>query len=286
MNAGEAVLYIKLEGMMSMKIDFHYHLADSPGSLDELLRDMEKAEVEVTNLMGGPSDAFWEYKNCGFASNEEVLKAVGKYPGRLTGNVYIDPRDKDAADTLDRYMEAGFRCVKMFPPVGFYPDDERYFPLYEKIEEYDVPLLFHAGQTNIKVNAGEGGVRRATNSKCSHPMNFDMISRLFPQMKIVLAHMGYPNYIEALSVAHANANVYLDISGSGPWTEGFPVVYTALGGRSFIPIDFSRVLWGSDNCLTQGEHISRSDVYLRQTGCASADRKAVFGETARKLLKL
>ncbi len=269
-----------------MKIDFHYHLADKPGHEEELIREMEAAGVDVTVLMGGPADAFWEYKNCGFASNEDVLKAVKKYGGRLVGNVYLDPREPDAVETFERYMDQGFKAVKMFPPVGFFPDDERYFPLYEKIEEYGVPLLFHSGQTNIKVISKEPGVRKATNSKFGNPMNFDMIARLFPNMPIVLAHMGYPHYVEAWSVAHANPNIYLDIAGAGPWTEGIPIVFNALGGHSFIPLDFKRVLWGSDNCLTQAEHIARSDVYMRQMGSSSQDRKLIFGGTAERLLKL
>jgi predicted TIM-barrel fold metal-dependent hydrolase len=269
-----------------MKIDFHYHYADTDNFVDPLLNEMDQSGIDITLLMGGPEDAFWEYKNCGFASNEKVLQAVKDHPGRLIGNVYLDPRWPDAIETLDKYMAEGFRAVKMFPPVGFMPDDERFFPLYEKIEGYGVPLLFHAGQTNIKVISKVPGVRKATNSKCSYPLNFDMISRLFPKMTIVLAHMGYPHYIEARSVAHANSNVYLDISGSGPWTEGIPITFNALGGNAFIPMDFNRVLWGSDNCLTQAEHVSRSDVYLRQMGASSADRRLIFGETAKKLLCL
>jgi uncharacterized protein len=269
-----------------MKIDFHYHYADVNSFVDELLLDMDQSGVNITNLMGGPEEAFWEYKNCRFASNEKVLAAVKAHPDRLVGNVYLDPRQPDAIDIFQRYLDAGFRCVKMFPPVGFSPDDEKYFPLYEKIEASGVPLLFHAGQTNIKVISQEPGVRKATNSKYSHPLNFDMISRLFPRMPIVLAHMGYPHYIDAWSVAHANTNIYLDISGSGPWTEGIPIVFNAMGGHSFIPLDFNRVIWGSDNCLTQAEHISRSDVYLRQMGAKSADRKNIFGATAQKLLGL
>jgi predicted TIM-barrel fold metal-dependent hydrolase len=269
-----------------MKIDFHYHYADTDRFVEDLLKEMDQSGVDITLLMGGPEDAFWEYKNCGFASNDKVLKAVKDHPDRLVGNVYLDPRLPDAIETLDKFMAEGFRAVKMFPPVGFMPDDERYFPLYEKIESYGVPLLFHAGQTNIKIISKEPGVRKATNSKYSYPLNFDMIARLFPKMPIVLAHMGYPHYIEARSVAHANQNVYLDISGSGPWTEGIPITFNALGGHAFIPMDFSRVLWGSDNCLTQSEHINRSDVYLRQMGTTSADRRKIFGETARMLLCL
>lgn len=269
-----------------MKIDFHYHYADVEGYVEELLRDMDNAEVDKTLLTGGPKGGFWEFKNCSFASNERILEAVKKYPERLIGNVYIDPREPDALETFERYMEAGFRAVKMFPAAGFYPDDESIFPLYEKIEEYGVPVLFHAGQTNVRIISREPGVRKASSSKYGNPMNFDMIARLFPKMNIVLAHMGYPYYIDSWSVAHANQNIYLDISGSGPWTEGIPIVFNALGGHNFIPVDFKRVLWGSDNCLPQAEHIARSDVYLRQMGAGSKDRKLVFGETAKELLKV
>jgi len=247
---------------------------------------MDDSYVDITLLMGGPEEAFWEYKNCSFARNEKVLKAVKAYPDRLIGNVYIDPREPDASDTFARYMDEGFKSVKMFPPVGFMPDDEKFFPLYEKIETQGVPVLFHAGQTNIQIISKQPGVRKATNSKYSYPLNFDMISRLFPKMPIVLAHMGYPHYIEARSVAHANQNVYLDISGSGPWTEGIPLMFNATGGHQFIPMDFNRVIWGSDNCLNQAEHISRSDVYLRQMGATSRDKVQIFGGTAMKLLGL
>jgi hypothetical protein len=81
-------------------------------------------------------------------------------------------------------------------------------------------------------------------------------------------------------VAHANPNIFLDLSGSGPWTEGIPIVFNALGGHQFIPLDFNRVIWGSDNCLNQAEHMARSDVYMRQMGATSNDKKQIFGETA------
>jgi predicted TIM-barrel fold metal-dependent hydrolase len=269
-----------------MKIDFHYHCADKPGAVDELLLDMDRAGVDWTLLMGGPEDAFWEFKNCGFAPNATVLEAVKKHADRLIGNIYIDPRQADALDTLEKYLAAGFRAVKLFPPVGFYADEERFYPLYERIEQAGIPVLAHTGQTNIKVISHDPKVRRATSTKYAHPMTFDGIARLFPKIPFVLAHMGYPYYVDAWSVAHANPNIYLDIAGSGPWTEGIPVVFNALGGHQFIPVDFKRVLWGSDNCLPQAEHIARSEVYLRQMGCASAERKLVFGETAKKLLNI
>ena len=269
-----------------MLIDFHYHLADTPNALDDLLHDMDASGVEKTLLMGLDGKAYWDYMKCGFASNEKVRDAVKAHPDRLLGNLYVDPRNPSALETFERYMDIGFRCVKMFPPVGFDPSDERYFPLYEAIERRGVPVLAHAGQTNIRLVSDDAKVRLATDSRFAHPMNFDRIARLFPRVPWVLAHSGYPYFVDAWSVAHANQNVYLDISGSGPWTDGIPLVYNAIGGQNYIPMDFARVVWGSDNCLPQAEHIARMSTYMRQCGAGSEARKLIFGENARKLLKL
>jgi predicted TIM-barrel fold metal-dependent hydrolase len=267
-----------------MLVDFHYHCADNPSAVDELLRDMDASGVARTLLMGGPADAWWDFKQCGFAPNARVAEAVRAHPDRLLGNVYLDPRDPAGRDTLRRHLDLGFRAVKLFPPAGYDPGDERFFDLYADIEAAGVPVLAHSGQTNIRLVPRRPGERVATDSRCGHPLNFDRIARLFPKVTWVLAHMGYPHYLEAWSVAQANANVFLDISGSGPWTEGIPLVFNAVGGRQFIPIDFARVLWGSDNCLPQAEHLARSTVYLRQLGASSAEREMVFGGTAARLL--
>ena len=269
-----------------MLIDFHYHCADHPDAIDDLLRDMDASGVERTLVIGGPAGCWWEFKRCGFASNERVAEAVRAHPDRLLGNVYLDPREETARETLRRFLDRGFRAVKLFPPAGFDPGDERFFGLYEDIEAAGVPVLAHAGQTNVRLLSKRPGERAATDSRFAHPMNFDRIARLFPGVTWVLAHMGYPHHVEAWSVAHANTNVFLDIAGSGPWTEGVPLVYNALGGQQFIPIDFARVIWGSDNCLPQTEHLARSAVYLRQIGAGSSQRKLVFGDNASRLLKL
>ncbi|MGA2977824.1 MAG: amidohydrolase family protein [Spirochaetia bacterium] len=269
-----------------MLIDFHYHCVDLPSAVDDLLKDMDASGVERTLLMGGPEGAWWDFKKCGFASNERVAEAVKAHPERLLGNVYLDPRDPAARETFRKYRDFGFRAVKLFPPAGFDPSEEMFFPLYEEIEAAGLPVLAHAGQTNIRLVSRGAGVRMATDSRFAHPMNFDRIARLFPGIHWVLAHMGYPFFFEAWSVANANNNVYLDISGSGPWTDGIPLVYNANGGSNYIPLDFRRILWGSDNCLPQAEHIARMSVFMRQIGAGSNDRTRIFGDNAKELLKL
>lgn len=269
-----------------MIIDFHYHNAKDENLVKQLISEMDQYLVDKTVLLAGAEDTFWEYKNCRFAGNEDTAKKVADYSDRLIGGIYIDPRWQDALDVFKKFADMGFKLVKMFPPAGFYPDDEKFFPLYETIEKYNIPVLFHTGQTNIKLISDDPNIRKACNSVYADPMHCDMISRLFPKMPIILAHMGYPYYLNAWSVAHANKNIYLDISGSGPWTDGIPLVYNGLGGANFIPIDWDRVIWGSDNCLPQGEHIARMSTYMRQMGARKSDQKNIFGETAKRVLKI
>ena len=59
-------------------------------------------------------------------TNEWVLRAVRKHPGRLYGSALIDLRDpaKKSIATVKHYAAEGFKSVKMFPNLGFDPNDK------------------------------------------------------------------------------------------------------------------------------------------------------------------
>jgi len=264
-----------------MIIDFHYHYLDKPDYIENLLKDMDNAEISIT-CISALENLFWQGTTVG--SNEKVYEAVQKYPGRLVGCTYIDPRMPDACAIVDEYADKGFACIKMFPPIGFFPDDEVYYPVYERIAIHGLPLLFHAGLTGLSFT--NPLKRQATNSVCAQPMHIDKVAKAFPEIPIVIAHMGYPYYMESWSLANIHPNVYLDISGIGasPWIAGAPIVYNAID--RFIEIDFKKIIWGSDNCLNQKESIQIAKKFLEQMGCAIDDFKYIFGDTSAKLLKL
>jgi predicted TIM-barrel fold metal-dependent hydrolase len=166
------------------------------------------------------------------------LAALKKYPDRLIGGIYIDPRESDAVEEFEQFANAGFRLVKMLPVCGYYPDEERFFPLYEKIQEYRLPILFHVGLTNTGYKGVQGKV---TSSKYSHPLYLDLLLRLFPNITYVFAHMGYPYFQDTWAMAAVNPNVILDISGSGgAWMRAAPYVYNALQMAKYCPLDFKK----------------------------------------------
>jgi predicted TIM-barrel fold metal-dependent hydrolase len=272
-----------------MVVDAHIHYFDTPDFAENLVREMDDAAVQWSCLMPTLEDSTWEYMHLTFkeVTNPFVLAACRKFPRRLAGGIRLVPTEPGAVEELRRYADTGlFRFVKLFPPQGFWADDERIFPFYETCAEYDLPVLLHMGQTNGEYTEEQKKRRMHLNTVFANPMNLDGVAKMFPEMSFIMAHSGYPYFLEAWSVAWANPNIYFDISGSGPWTEGIPVVYTSLGGAAFIPIDFDRVLWGSDNCLPQKESIARATMYMRQMGAGKAQRAMIFGETARRLFRL
>jgi len=262
-----------------MVIDFHLHHFRKEGFVLNALREMDRAGVEKSLLLATPGLIFLESV---MGSNEDVLQQVEEHPDRFIGCMYIDPRDKNAIEEVEKYHQKGFKCIKMYPPVGFYPDDPKWSSVFEYIDELRIPILSHTGLNGIPMVNKKGEKRKVTNSAFALPIYFDSPARLYPNINFILAHMGYPFYTQAWSVAHLNPNVYLDISGAGPWAEGIPKEYNAIGG--YIPIDFNRVIWGSDNHLPPKESIELFLQLLREMKVPEKHKAAIFGETARKIL--
>lgn len=82
-------------------------------------------------------------------------------------------------------------------------NDERLFQLYEYCEKHEVPIMFHTGV----LEAGSTGLL-----EYSHPLQVDRVATRFPNLDIVMAHMGNPWLIDCAAVLAKNPNVYADMS--------------------------------------------------------------------------
>ena len=103
-------------------------------------------------------------------------------------------------------LEAGARagrygCIKIY--LGYepyYPSDPRYARAYEIAEQFDIPVVFHTGDTD----------RSTALLKYADPMGVDEIAVAHPKVRFVIAHCGNPWIQTAAEVAYKNPNVYLD----------------------------------------------------------------------------
>ena len=111
--------------------------------------------------------------------------------------------------------ELGLRGLKLHPiHQGFAPNDERFYPLYEKCAELGVPLLVHTGFAAAGAGTPGGGGFKL---KYAAPIpGIDDVAADFPALTIVMAHPSWPWVEEQIAVALHKPNVYLDLSGWAP----------------------------------------------------------------------
>ncbi|GAA3756396.1 4-hydroxyphenyl-beta-ketoacyl-CoA hydrolase [Microbacterium kribbense] len=172
-------------------------------------------------------------------SNEDIVAGAVHNNDILIPFGSVDPHREDALDRIGRLVEdSGVRGFKFHPTVqGFDPSDERWFPLYEAIQDAGIPALFHTGQTGIGAGLPGGyGFRLGY----SNPMLLDAVAAAFPHLQIIMAHPSVPWQDEALSVATHKHNTWIDLSGWSP--KYFPAELV----RYANSIIKDRVLFGSD----------------------------------------
>jgi predicted TIM-barrel fold metal-dependent hydrolase len=149
-------------------------------------------------------------------SNEEVAQAAMENADIMIAFASIDPHKGKRGAIEARRLIAEY-CIKGFklhPPIqNFDPRDRMAWPLYEVIAEHGMPVIFHTGHSGMGSGMpGGGGIRL----RYGQPILVDDVAVDFPEMKIILAHPGWPWTDESLSMALHKPNVFIDLSGWSP----------------------------------------------------------------------
>lgn len=164
-------------------------------SMDLLLQEMDQAGVAKGVVVGRLAGTL------GSVSNADVQRIVSDYPDRFIGAASIDPTSRrGACDTISAAIESGFKLVNIEPgsyPVPMYADDRRLYPIYAHCEDLQVPVIMMVGGT-----AGP-------DLSYSDPIRTDRVLADFPQLKVVVAHGGWPWVTEILHIAFRRPNMYL-----------------------------------------------------------------------------
>ena len=138
--------------------------------------------------------------------NQWVANQVAEYPDRLYALCGVDPRRGNRAIKLIEKAvdEWGMKGVKFYPVCGFFPDDPKFFPFYERCIELEVPIFSHTSITTTPL----------MESKYADPIYLDSVAAKFPDLKIVLIHLGNRYWtLKCIEIMSQRSNVYADISG-------------------------------------------------------------------------
>lgn len=215
--------------------------------------------------------------------NDELAQFVALHPDRFAGwGSLADPRHPDAWRTVAKFREMGLSGLKLYPPVQrFLPNDRTFYPIYEAAADSGLPILFHFGIT----------IGAFYDLSYASPLPLSAPVKEFPDVMFLIAHFGAGFLRETLFLAYHTENVCVDTSGTNNWRLYHPgepsleqVFRDAL--RAFGP---QRILFGTDSAVYGGyrHHILKEQLeVLDQVELPAADRAAIMGDNARRILRL
>lgn len=189
-----------------------------------------------------------------------ALEAAPRSRGRFVGCALINPHfGGDAVAELERAVaEWGFRAAKLMPTlhavnlVGALAH-----PVMRKAREFGIPVTIHSGESP------------------AHPLEIGALAEAFPDVPVIMDHMGYRNHVGAAIAAAARAaNLYL--------------MTTAVMEPHYIrdavrALGADRILFGSNGPSVPP---ALQLAVVRQAELAAADERKVLGENAARLLRL
>lgn len=252
-----------------MILDAHTHavLGRDPDAAKKLVVSMEKAGIDKALVIGGAVPE---------SPHKDLLKAIEPYRGKLYAVGSVSPLKEPlpSVSQIDELFAAEkLHGLKFYTGYEhFYPSDRLLVPYLEVLTKYNRPVIFHSGDTWSE----RGGAKL----KYAQPLHIDDLATDMPELKIVIAHLGYPWVIDAAEVMYKNKNVYADCSGfvygefTAPHEENF-----AHYVREFVRVagNADRIMFGTDWPI--GEQSSYVRVVQKFFGSAPG----VMGETAAKL---
>ncbi|MDK2869185.1 MAG: uncharacterized protein PWP39_420 [Pyrococcus sp.] len=207
---------VKLNADKFRKIDAHSHIQvlGYPFNVsitpEEFLSLMEAYNIEVAIV----SDV----------DNENIAKITKEYPDKLVGIYWANPKDKNSIKEARKFLEKfEFRGIKLHPLLNmFSPADPRVEEIMRIAEEFNVHVQVHSGHPPTSL-----------------PWQIEELARKFPEVKIVMVHMGHGNayYIQgAIEIAKRHENVYLETSGM-PMPSKIAEAYKVAPRRVVFGID-------------------------------------------------
>jgi len=145
-----------------------------------------------------------------FSDNERVAKFTQTSP-RYVFVTSVDPLDNDYMDQLEHtHKTFGAKMLKLGPIYqGLHPNDEKYHNIYKYCQKNNLPIITHMAATYTSNSPME----------YARPILMDEISCQYPDLKVVLAHLGHPWEAETITIIRKQPNLFADISALcyRPW---------------------------------------------------------------------
>ena len=203
-------------------------------------------------------------------SNEYISGLVGKHSERLRGLASFHVRPTfygmhGPCSELEAAVEGlGLSGLKVHPGnMGIRPDDLCMVPLLRKAADLGVPVMIHSnpwGPAFYEVSA---------------PHFVDHVARLFPDLRVVIAHLGGTRFLDTVKMALPN--VWAETSSGLVEIADLFGVKTA--ERVLRKIGFDHLIYGSDFPLPARPQLE----LIQKMDLTEKERDKIFHENAEQL---
>jgi len=139
------------------------------------------------------------------ASNDEVAELVREYPERFLGLARISGLHgmRGVRELEQRVREQRFRALGISALVDGIPaSDRRYYPLYAKAVELDIPVRIYSSMNYATDRPYDLG----------HPRHLDQVAIDFPELTIIGGLGGWPWVNEMVALVRRHPKLHLDTS--------------------------------------------------------------------------
>lgn len=263
-----------------MIIDCHTHIGKMGGKTwtpQDLLAQMDEAGIDYSLLI-----TLEEQQENKQLTIEEIIKVCEQFP-RLIPIGRIDYNDaiKEQTDKIISYLEEKkiFGVKFYLGYQKYHANDSKLHPIYTFCQENNFPVIYHTGMLETEFS----GLL-----KSSHPLTIDEVADTFPNLKIVIAHMGNPWIMDCAAVVLKNKNVYMDFSAY--FTEYAPIKDTDvdffvkhMADVKFFLGDFKKCLFGTDWPLYSQKEYLNAVQRLPMTG---EEKELILWKNAKEIFNL
>lgn len=252
----------KLEELRHDAMDIHLN---GTAPLEHIFNQMKCAGLDKMCLL--PQDYSTELGRT-LVTNDEIKKLVDMAPDKFIGFASVDPMAENVSELLEHaFGDLKLKGLKLHPSRGhYYPMDAKLHPIYDICEKYNKPIIFHSG-LSWEPN---------TLTKYSRPIEFEELAQTRPNLRICLAHFGWPWVQETAMLMLKYSNVYADtgvLYFDNAW-EFYKRIFTKDIPATWIDRSLRhQVMFGSNNPR------------FEQIRMADAITKLGFRESTLKLIK-
>ncbi len=198
--------------------------------------------------------------------NEWNAQFAARVDGAIhCGTLYPEP---DVGEYVAQALHAGARLFKVHVQVGdFAPDDPALEPAWELLERAGAPVVIHAGSAPLP--GRYTGSQRIAN-----------VLRRHPELTLVIAHLGMPEYDEFADLALGYERVHLDTTMAltdftealAPTTTAYRARLAGLRDKIVLGSDFPNIPYPYAHQLAALARLELGDDWMRAVLCENGTR--------------